>query len=109
MKYNLTYLNSTDNFIWGVMVEVNNATNHFLGYCLIAMIFIVASFIFIRRTQDIAKSLMSALHISAILSLILYYAGLTTGVIFLDNVFILGLLVLEAMSLGAMYYFRTTN
>jgi len=109
MKNNFTYLNSTDNALWGMMLEVNEATGHFLGYSLCGMTFIVLSYLWLKRTNDIGKSLLGGLHATTLLALILYYAGKTTGHVFLSDVFILSLLVVEVLGIGAMYYFRSAE
>lgn len=108
IKHNLSYLKSgTDNALWGAMVEVNNATSHFLAYGLVAFIFIVLSWTFINKTQDIGKSLVSSLFITTIISLVMYYAGKTTGVVFMSDVFMLGLITLTVLSVGGLYYARS--
>ena len=62
-----------DNPFLGLFFEVNEATAGFLAYCILLLIFIVASYVMMRRTQDIAKSLIGGLHITTILSILLFY------------------------------------
>jgi hypothetical protein len=109
IKHSFSLLNSTDNALWGVMLEVNNATEHFLGYGIIFLVFIVSSFVFIRRTQDLGKSLLSSSYIATVISIILYYAGKTSGVTFISDVFMFGLLTITATATATIYYFRTNK
>jgi hypothetical protein len=108
LKYSFEYLNSTTNPIWGVMLEVNNATSGLLGYSLLAVVFVVSAFVFMRRTQDISKSLLSSLHITTILCLLLFYAGKTTGYVFIGEVLFYALLVIEAVAIALVYFNRST-
>ena len=110
IKHNLSYLaGGTDNALWGAMVEVNNATSHFLAYGLAAFIFIVLSYTFINKTQDIGKSLVSSLFITTIITLVMYYAGKTTGIMFISDVFMLGLATTTILSVAGLYYARTNT
>lgn len=106
IKHNFSTMMGEDNPLWGVMLEVNNATNHFLAYTLITAIFIIATYVFMRKTNDIAKSLISATHISVILTILLFYAGKSEGVVFVSDVFMLGLMVMEVLAIGGWYYMR---
>lgn len=109
VKNAFSILNSSSNPLWGAMLEVNEATSGGLGYSFIILIFIVSSFVVIRRTQDIGKSLATGLHITTMLTLILYYAGKVEGFIFINDVTMLGLVVAEVLTIGGLYYFRTNK
>lgn len=106
IKYNLSTMKAIDNPVWGVMIEVNNATNHYFVYSILALVFSVASYVFIRKTNDIPKSLLSSLHITTILTILLYYAGKVQGIIFVDDIVILGLIVTEALAIAGLYYVK---
>lgn len=109
IKHDFGLINNTNNIIWGVMLEVNNATSGFLGLSLLALIFIVSVFVGIRRTQDLGKSFATSLHITTVLGLLLYYAGKVSGYEFIIDVVMLGLIVAEILLVGALYYFRTNK
>ena len=104
LKHNFSLLFGAENPIIGLIIEVNTNTNHFMMYSLLLIIFVVSSYVFIRKTQDISKSLISSTHIIAILSLILYYGGKAANTIFIDEIFLLGILVIEAVSIALIYY-----
>jgi len=106
LKHNFSLLFGESNPIWGLMLEVNTATNHYMAYGLLLVIFIVSSYVFMRKTSDIAKSFISSNHIISILTIILFYAGKIQGIEFIDELFFLGVLVIEAIGLTTIYYSR---
>jgi hypothetical protein len=107
MKYNLTYLNATENAFLGLYFEVDNASSHILSYGLLALLFVVSFYIFIRRTQDQLKSGISAMHIVTIVSLLIYFMGKTNSVDTLSDIFMFGWLILYSSMVGVAYYLRT--
>lgn len=109
IKHNLNIMNSIDNPLVGVIFEVNNATNGYLIYSLLMMIWLVAFFVFNRKTNDIGKSAISSLHIIVLLSILLFYAGKLQGYVLIPEVLLLGLLVIEAISLAGIYYMRHSS
>lgn len=106
LKHDFAYMSASDNALWGAMVEVNNATSGLFIHGLIVILFVVLAYTMIKSTQDIGKSLVSALFITSVISLILYYAGKTQAVDFVSDVFMLGLLVVNAISITAIFYNR---
>jgi len=109
IKYNFSGMSDYGNPIWGAMVEIKSATAGLFPYVLLLVIFIVASYVFLRRTQDIAKSLISSNHIISVLTLILFYAGKTSGVEFISEVFLLVVLVVECFGLAGLYFMRMSK
>jgi len=109
VKHNFSLLANASNPLWGAMLEVNEATGKSLGIGILILIFVVASFVVIRRTQDTGKGLASALHVTAVLALLLYYAGRVDGFVFISDVVMLGLVVAEIFAIGGLYYFRTNK
>lgn len=109
IKHNFSDLASQDNPIFGMMLEVNNTTNAFLVYCFVILFFTIASFVIIKRTNDINKGMLYSLHITTILILLLYYGGLVAGLTFVPSILILGLLTFEGIAIAGMYYARSNT
>lgn len=109
VKHTFAILNSTSNPLWGAFLEVSEATNGSLGVGLLVLFFVVSTFVFIRRTQDVGKSLASSLHVVVILGLLLYYGGKVSGYVVISDVLMLGLIVAEVLTVAGLYYFRTNK
>ena len=97
---------SQDNPLMGLILEINEATSGFLIYCVLLIIYVVATYVIMRRTQDIAKSVLNGLHITMILSLLLFYVGKLVGYVLVPNVLMLSILVIEAVGVGLLYFQR---
>ena len=111
LKHDFAITNSQTNMFWGAMLDINNATSGMFGWAILLLIFAVSSYVFMRKTQDFGKSLLSGLHITTILAILLFYAGkITTGITIVyplvSEVVMLTLLVAEAVSVGGMYFLR---
>jgi len=106
MKYNFTTIFGETNPLYGAILEVNNATSHLLVPCILAIIFIVSSYVMIRRTQDMGKSLLSSMHIVMITSLILFYAGKMMGDVLVTEVLMLSIIMIEIIGVAAIYFTR---
>ena len=106
IKYNFTTTFAEANPLYGAMIEVNNATNHLLIYCILAIIFIISSYVMIRKTQDIGKSLLSSMHILMIVSLILFYAGKMMGDVLVPEVLMLSIIMIEILGIAGLYFNR---
>jgi len=106
MKYNFTTTFAETNPLYGAILEVNNATSGLLIYCILAIIFIVSSYVMIRRTQDIGKSLLSSLHILMVTTLILFYAGKQMGNILVPEALMLTIIVAEIIGIAGLYFNR---
>jgi uncharacterized membrane protein YhaH (DUF805 family) len=106
VKNNLSIMLGQDNPFLGLIFEVNEATAGFLAYCMLLLIFIVASYVMMRRTQDIAKSFIGGLHITTILSILLFYMGKLGGYVLIPNLLMLALLVGESIAVALLYYQR---
>lgn len=107
MKYNFNLMNSEANPFLGLILEVNQATNGLWGIAFLSIIFIVSQYAFIKRTQDIAKSSVMALHICTVLGIILYYTGKVAGHPLLGTLFLITLIILEISSIAALYFTRS--
>lgn len=107
IKYEFNYLNSTDNALWGMIVEVSNATNNLFMPAILITLFIILTWLFINRTQDIAKSFASSLFITSILTLIMYYAGKTQGLNVISDIFALTLFIVTSMTIAGVYFNRS--
>jgi len=105
----MSTFNSVDNPVWGLYLEVNNATTHFLSYSLLLMVFIISTYVFIRKTNDIAKSLLNSTHIVTTLTLLLYFAGKISGYVVIDDIFMLGIVVIESMGIAGIYYTKNSQ
>ena len=107
LKHNFSILNSTNNPILGAIFEVYEASTGILIYAILIVLFTVSAYILNKRTQDTEKSFITALHITAISAILLYYAGKTSGYTLVPEVIMLGLLVIEAISIAAIYFVRS--
>lgn len=106
MKYNFSLLGETDPFL-GLILEVNNASNGLWGVLFLMFVFVVSTYVFLNRTQDIGKSSLMGLHICVLLGLIMFYAGKYVGHVLLSEIFMLGLIILECGSLAGAYFMRS--
>jgi uncharacterized membrane protein len=106
MKHNFSIMFEQENPFVGAFVLINDVTSSYFWIAVLIMIYIVSSYVFLKKTQDIGKSLLSANHIIVIIAIIIYYWGLTLNVSFLPPVLVLGLIVLEVFSLGILMYKR---
>lgn len=106
MKYNFSTMFAEQNPLYGIIVEVNNASSGIMIYCMLLIIYIVSAYIMIRRTQDIGKSLLSSTHILMVVSLILFYAGKVGGNVLISDVVMLGIIVIEIIGISALYFNR---
>jgi hypothetical protein len=109
MKYNLTQVTSQDNPFLGVMLEINSATGDLFIHSILLLVFVVAAYVIIRVTQDMGKSLLMSLHITTLLTLILYFMGLESGVYLVPDITMLTLIVVEAVSIAIIIYKRRAN
>lgn len=107
MKHPFTYLNSSDNPFWGVMGEVSIATNHYFFPIILVSLFIILTWLFINRTQDIGKSFATSLFITSVLTLIIYYAGKTQGLQVVGDIFLLAILVITSITVAGIYFSRS--
>lgn len=109
MKHDFVIFSQIDNPVFAIMALINNATNHLFAYGMIVSIFIVSLYVFMRRTNDIGKSLVSSMHIITLLTAILYYAGKIEGIIFISDIFMLSIVVLESIALAGIYFMRVSQ
>jgi len=106
MKYDFALFNTIENPLSALIVTVNEATSGLLIYAILLMLFIVASYVFLRRTNAIGKSLISGLHPVLILSLLLYDYGKILGYVLISDLVMLSLLIIESMAIGGIYFLR---
>jgi len=106
LKHNFSGLNNFTDPFTGIIAVTNNATSGALIYVFLTLIFIVTAWAFINRTQDIAKSLLSSTHIITILTIILFYGGKIGGTVFIHEIFLYTILVIEGLGIGAIYLLR---
>jgi len=106
MTYNFTQINDYGNPFWGLMVMINEGSNFLFVYLLMALFFIVSSYVIMRKTQDISKSLLMGTHITTMLTLIMFFMGLVSNVNFVPEIVMLSLLIIEAISIGLIYFNR---
>ena len=107
MKYNFTIMRDEANPIMGLMIEINQATNGIFILALLIMVYGIATYSFLKRTQDIGKSCIMGLHIVVLLSILLFYGGLTAGYTLIPQIWMLGLILLEAGALAGSYFLRS--
>ena len=106
IKHNFSLLQEVNNPILAGILEVNNANSFIFAYSIIILTFVVSSFVFIKRTQDVGKSLLSACYISTTSSLMLYYAGKLIGTDIVPDIVMLGLLIMLSLGIAGLRFSR---
>ena len=76
------------------------------AYSTIFLIFVISAYVITRKTQDVPKGFIHATHISTLLTLLLFYGGKTAGITIVSEVFMLALIIGEALAIGGMFYMR---
>lgn len=104
MKYDLDFLNGSDNVLWGALIEVNQATNGLFIYLLHFLIFAVALYVVFRRTGDTAHSVILSQFITLVLSIILYYGGYLTDVTLVSGAFLFIQLMLMVVHATSVFF-----
>ena len=106
-KYNISGMfQDTNNPIWAIFLVANDASNYLLAYGILFIIFVVSGFVYLRKTSDIPKSLVSATFATSLSSLLLFYAGKVGGHTVLPEILVLFMFVALSLSIGGLYYFR---
>ena len=105
MKYNLLY-NYTGNIVVDTVVYVNENTSGLLVYAIVMAFFIVLSYVFITRTDDVPLSLVRSLFATTIISIIFYYMGKNYNVSLFDGSFLITMILILSFSIGGLYYQR---
>lgn len=107
MKYNFSELGASHhNPFLGLMVEINNASNGVFIMAFLFLIFFVSFFTHLRVTNDLGKSGVFSLHIVMILSILLYYMGKVAGYTLVPDLLMLGIIMLEIISVSVLYFLR---
>tara|TARA_R100001530_G_scaffold136291_2_gene116254 strand:- start:3639 stop:3968 length:330 start_codon:yes stop_codon:yes gene_type:complete len=106
MKYNFSMLGETDPFL-GLIIEINNATYGLWASLFLLFIFVVSTYVFLNRTNDIGKSTIMSIHLVVLIGLILFYAGRMVGHTLINETIMLGLILLEVGSLAGAYFMRS--
>jgi uncharacterized membrane-anchored protein len=109
IKHNFSTLNESIDPFMGLWMETHQATQGFTTYVILFVIYIVLMYVYIRKTQDQARSFVSATHIIFLLSILLYYAGKKIDMIIIPDILMLGIVVLEAVSIALIYYMRMSK
>lgn len=83
-------------------------------YCYVLLFGIVSFYVFMKRTQDIGKSGISSLHIMLISTILLFYWGIEggfeaiTGKMFVSETFLFIVVILYAVTLISLKFFRSS-
>ena len=109
IKHNFSEMFAYDNPFVGAIVLVNEKTGHFFAYSVLMLIFGVSFYVAIRKTNDLAKSLISSTHILMLCSVLLFFAGKSISIVIISEVFMLGILVLEALAIAGTIYLRSNK
>ena len=105
MKYSFVY-NYTGNPFFDSMVYVNTNTSGLLIYMFVLSFFIVLSYVFIKRTDDVPLSLVRSLFATNIISIIVYYMGRSYNLSLFDGSFLITMTLVMVASVGFLYYDR---
>ena len=105
-KYNYSELAGNSDPLTGLISLVSSATYSLLGFTLLLLIFIVLSYVYMRRTQDIGKSLTSAGFAASLSGLLLYYLGIFVGLSLISDLVMYGAWVGVVLSIAGLWFFR---
>jgi hypothetical protein len=105
MKYNFTY-NYTDNAFVDSIIYTNVNVKGFLIYVFVLAFFIVLTYVFIKRTDDVPLSLVRSTFATTMISILFYYMGKSYGVDLFNGNFLVTMILVLAFSIGALYYNR---
>jgi len=105
MKHDLTY-NYTDNIMVDTLVFVNNQTSGFLIYAIVMAFFIVLTYVFIKRTDDVPLSMIRSLFATTMISTIIYYMGKNYNLNLFNGSFLITMMLVLTASIGILYYQR---
>lgn len=106
LKYSFGNLSAFNDPFQGFLVETNGAVGGLLVYAVLFVVFFVVVYVFMERTQDISKSLLSGVHVLALLSVLLFYAGKLMVYPLVSELFLLSVLIAEALGIGFLLYRR---
>ena len=106
LRHNFTYLKTDPNPITGFTKEITHATTGWVWYAVLFLVYVVFVYVFMQKTQDISKSMIQSLHIVVLVSICIYFAGILVNMVFISEVFLLALIVGEAMALAGIHYAR---
>lgn len=107
IKYDFSIISNGSNDIFtNTFHEVSSATGDLLGVSIIFIVFSVLFTVFVKRTNDIGKSAISSIHVSVILSIILYYWGKTAGFVGIPDIILLILIIIDVGLLAFIKYNR---
>ena len=108
MKYdfNFTY---TNNGLVDSMLYYNLAVRGLFIHAIVFLVFIVLSYVYIKRTDDIGLSLTRGLFASTIISMLFYYMGKMYGYDLFSGTILMAEVVGLAVSIGVLYYYRNRN
>lgn len=105
MKYDFN-MDYTHNFFADSLIYANNNVNGLLVYGMVLTIFIVLSYVFIKKTDDVNLSLTRSLFISVIISIIFYYMGRTYAVTLFSGTILIFMIIILVSSIGTLYFYR---
>lgn len=105
MKYDFVY-NYTNSPVFDTFVYVNSNVSGLLVYMLVLAFFIVISFVFIKRSDDITLSLTRSLFATTIVSIIFYYMGRNYGIDLFSGSFLIAMILGLVISVSVLYYQR---
>lgn len=104
-KHNFSEIGAASDPMTG-MFSFLNGSDHTIFYAILLIVMVVSTYVFLRRTQDIGKSMLFGLHVTTFITIIFFYWGLSTGNIFIPELILLSLVVIEILSVSGLYYVR---
>lgn len=105
MKYDFVY-NYTDSPVFDTFIYVNTNVSGLLVYSIILAFFIVLSYVFIKRTDDVTLSLTRSLFATTMISIIFYYMGRSYNLSLFSGSFLIAMIFMLTISIAILYYQR---
>lgn len=108
MKYDFNF-NATGNGYADPFLYYNDAVRGLFVYAIILLIFVVLSYVYIMKTQDVGLSLTRSLFASTILAILFYYMGKMFGFDLFSGIILMAMVIGVVCSTAILYYYRNRN
>lgn len=108
MKYDFNF-NATGNGYADPFLYYNLQVGGLFVYAIILVIFVVLSYVYIMKTQDIGLSLTRSLFASTIIAILFYYMGKMFGFDLFSGTILMAMIIGVVASTATLYYYRNRN
>lgn len=113
LKYDFN-ITLTENMLVDGLILGNNATQGLLIYSIVLLVFGVLLFVYQKKLNDVGLSLMFALFVSTIVSIIIYYMGVFinntygTNVVFIHSFVLIAMIILNIVGFALVKFERNS-